>query len=224
MNTEQTEIISADSWAPLVVGVVLAGGQSRRMGGGDKALMELGGRPLVAHAIERLTPQAGTVIINANRDRTDFAGFSRPVVADTIEGFAGPLAGVLAGMLWARDQAPNARWVATVAADTPFFPDDLIARCVAGAGHMEDMIALARSGDKMHPVFGLWPIALADDLAEWLRTPENRKVLAWVERHQLVEITFPGFKLAGEMLDPFFNVNTTDDLDVAQAIFAEMQS
>ncbi len=224
MDTQQSEIVSTDAWAPLVVGTILAGGQSRRMGGDDKSLMQLGGKPMIAHAIERLAPQVGKIIINANRDRADFSDYPCPVVADTVKGFAGPLAGVLAGMVWAREHAPDARWIASVAADTPFFPTDFVARCVAGVGHRENMIALAKSGDNFHPVFGLWPIELADDLEDWLSDEGNRKVLAWVDRHELAEITFPGFTLAGELLDPFFNVNNPDDLKVADAILEEMAS
>ncbi len=224
MNTEETEIIPSDAWSPLVVGVVLAGGLSRRMGGGDKSLMILGGKPMISHAIERLSPQAGTLIINANRDSSDFSDFSRPVIADTVEGFAGPLAGILAGMEWARENAPDARWIASVAADTPFFPTYFVARCVAASNLEEDMIALAKSGEKLHPVFGLWPVSLADDLRKWLQNGTNRKVLAWVDRHQLAEISFPKFEQAGKLLDPFFNINSPDDLEVAQAILGEMAS
>lgn len=224
MNTRKTAIISGDDWKPLVVGTILAGGLSRRMGGNDKSLMKLGGKPMIAHAIERLTPQVGKIIINANRDSADYDDYTLPVIPDTVDGFAGPLAGVLAGMVWARDNVPDARWIASVAADTPFFPTDFVSRCVAGVGHMDDMIALAKSGDNFHPVFGLWPIALADDLADWLSSEANRKVLAWVDRHQLAEITFPGFELAGEVLDPYFNINNPDDLQVAEAILEEMQS
>ena len=224
MNTQETEINASDAWISLVVGVVLAGGLSRRMGGNDKSLMQLGGKPMIAYAVKRLTPQTGTVIINANRDSMAYADYSCTVVPDTIEGFAGPLAGVLAGMEWARMNAPNAKWVATAAADTPFFPTNLVASCVTEVGYKQDVIALAKSGDKLHPVFGLWPISLADDLREWLSDEANRKVLAWVDRHNMTAITFPEFELANEMIDPFFNVNNPEDLETAKIIHAQVSS
>jgi len=209
-------------WRDLVVGVLLAGGLSRRMGGGDKALKELGGRPMLAHTAERLAPQVGKLIINANGDPERFAGFGLPVVADSISGFAGPLAGVLAGLDWARENAPKARWIATVATDTPFFPSDLVDRFVAAVGHSDEMIALARSGEHMHPVFGLWPVALVEDLRGWLTRGENPKVLAWTDRHQMAAVTFAGFEAGGELLDPFFNANTPEDMAVAQAVLEEL--
>lgn len=211
-------------WRDLVVGVLLAGGLSRRMGGGDKALKELGGRPMLAHTAERLAPQVGKIIINANGDPERFAQFGLPVVADSISGFAGPLAGVLAGLDWARENAPGARWITTVATDTPFFPSDLVDRFVAAAGHSDETIALARSGEHMHPVFGLWPVALAEDLRGWLTRGENPKVLAWTDRHQMVAVTFPGFTAGGEMLDPFFNANTPEDMEVARAVLEELRA
>ena len=212
----------ASRWRALTVGVALAGGLSRRMGGGDKSLKMLGGRPMLAHAVDRLKPQVGGIVINANGDTERFGMFGLPVVADPVSGFAGPLAGVLAGFDWALARAPEARWIVTAATDTPFFPHDLVARFVAAAGYHETMIALAKSGGKLHPVFGLWPVALADDLRTWLTEGENRKVLAWVDRHEMIEVEFAGFAVAGELLDPFFNANTPDDMQVAEAILQEM--
>ncbi|MDP2619949.1 MAG: molybdenum cofactor guanylyltransferase MobA [Hyphomicrobiales bacterium] len=213
---------AVSQWRALTVGVALAGGLSRRMGGGDKSLKMLGGRTMLAHTIERLEPQVGRIVLNANGDPERFAAFAPPVVADPVAGFAGPLAGVLAGFDWTVDNAPEARWIVTAATDTPFFPGDLVSRFVAAAGHHETMIALAKSGGNLHPVFGLWPVALADDLRQWLTQGENRKVLAWVDRHEMVEVEFPGFSVAGELLDPFFNANTPDDMKVAEAILQEM--
>jgi molybdopterin-guanine dinucleotide biosynthesis protein A len=212
----------ASQWRGLTVGVALAGGLSRRMGGGDKSLKLLNGRPMLAHAIDRLKPQVGGIVINANGDPERFGMFGLPVVADPVSGFAGPLAGVLAGFDWALARASEARWIVTAATDTPFFPDDLVARFVAAAGHHEKMIALAKSGGKLHPVFGLWPIALAGDLRAFLSEEENRKVLAWVDRHEMVAVEFPGFTVAGELLDPFFNANTPEDMQVAETILQEM--
>jgi molybdopterin-guanine dinucleotide biosynthesis protein A len=213
---------AASRWRALTVGVALAGGLSRRMGGGDKSLKMLGGRPMLAHAIARLEPQVGKIVLNINGDARRFSAFRLPVVADSVAGFAGPLAGVLAGFDWALAHAPKARWIVTAATDTPFFPDDIVDRFVAAAGHHEEMIALAKSGDKLHPVFGLWPIALAEDLRAFLSQEESRKILVWVDRHDMVAVEFPGFTVAGELLDPFFNANTPDDLKVAEAILQEM--
>lgn len=212
----------ATPWRALTVGVLLAGGQSRRMGGGDKSLKLLGGRPMLAHAISRLGPQVGKMVVSSNRESERYSEYGLPVVADPIEGFAGPLAGVLAGFEWTLAHVPEARWIATAATDTPFFPGDLVARFVAAAGHHEKMIGLAKSGDQLHPVFGLWPVVLADDLRRWLTEGDNRTIMAWVDRHEMVEVAFPGFAVAGEMLDPFFNANTPEDMEVAEAILQEM--
>lgn len=203
-----------------VIGVLLAGGQSRRMGGGDKCLLELAGEPLLAHVIERLKPQADALVLNANGDPARFTSFGLPVIADPIEGFAGPLAGVLAGFTWARENAPEARWIVTAATDTPFFPRDLVARLLDATGGQYPAIALASSGGRTHPVFGLWPTALMDDLNAALEDGV-RKVLHWTDRHTLSMVEF-GFVAAGpDRIDPFFNVNTPDDLARAEAILAE---
>ena len=200
---------------PAVVGCILAGGLARRMGGCDKPLLPLGGKVLLAHMIEALKPQAGTLVLNANGDPGRFAGFGLPVAADPVEGFAGPLAGVLAGMRWAETNAPEATYIVSAAADTPFFPRDLVARLRAPLGE-EPGISIAACGGKRHSVFGLWPVALADDLAEWLADPENRKVLVWVERHRNVAVDFPPH----EGHDPFFNINTPEDLAEAERMLA----
>lgn len=208
-------------WAPLTAGCVLAGGLSRRMGGDEKSLKALAGAPMLHRVIERLTPQVGTVVINANGDPSRFSAFDLPVTADPVPGSAGPLAGILAGMRWAEAHRPDARWVVTAATDTPFFPEDLVARLVGAAGHHETMIALAKSGDRVHPVFGLWPVALADDLERAVRDEDLRKVLVWVRRHPNVEVLFKGPVIDGIEIDPFFNVNTPDDLKTAEALAAE---
>lgn len=208
--------------ASLVCGVLLAGGQSRRMGGGDKCLRRIGNRTMLEHAMSRLKPQVGAMVLNANGDPTRFADTGLPVTADPIEGFAGPLAGVLAGMRWAAENT-EARWIVTAATDTPFFPDDLVVRLVDGAGHDKTMIALAASGGHVHPVFGLWPVALVDDLDHWLRTSETKKVLAWVDRHPRTDIAFRGPVVDGIELDPFFNANTPEDLETAAVVLDELE-
>jgi molybdenum cofactor guanylyltransferase len=199
------------------VGVLLSGGQSRRMGGGDKALRDLGGRPMLAHVIERLRPQVGSMVINANGDPARFAAFGLPVAADTIDGFVGPLAGVLAGMQWAKMNAPGARWIATVSTDAPFLPENLVARLADSVRTQPNAIAIAQSGGEVHPVIGLWPVAHADDLEQALRGGV-RKVLAWTDRHGTVPVDFPFQTIAGTSVDPFFNANHPDELEEARRI------
>ena len=155
------------STAP-VVGILLAGGRSSRMGGGDKCLRQLAGRPILAHSIERLRPQVSGMIINANGDVSRFAGFGLPVVSDSIAGYAGPLAGVQAGLAWIKQNRPDCAYGVTVATDTPFFPADLVQRFLAKpADH--PTLKVARSAAGVHPVIGLWPVALADDIEESLK-------------------------------------------------------
>ena len=211
-------------YSKLVVGVVLAGGQSRRMGGGDKSLNVLNGEPMIARVVERMSRQAGTVVINANGDPGRFADLGLPVTADAIDGFAGPLAGIHAGMIWARENVPDARWIATAAADTPFFPEDLVVRLAGANGHDEGMIALASSGDRVHPVFGLWPVALANDLEQALKADSIRKVLAWVDRHPYAEARFGGPVIDGIEIDPFFNVNTPEDMETAEVVASALDT
>jgi molybdopterin-guanine dinucleotide biosynthesis protein A len=205
--------------AAAVTGVILAGGQSRRMGGGDKGLLELAGKPMLAHVIERLAPQVGRLVINANGDPARFAGLGLQVVADTIPDFAGPLAGVLAGMRWARAHTPAARFIATAAGDAPLLPTDLVTRCLAALRNRATGIALAQSGGELHPVIGLWPVALADDLEAQLGAGV-RKVLAWTDRHGTVPVPFTPVEVGGAVLDPFFNANTPQDLDALRAALA----
>lgn len=203
-----------------VVGVLLAGGQSRRMGGGDKCLLEVGGKSLLNHVIERLQPQVDTLILNANGDAQRFASYGLEVVADPIPDHAGPLAGVLAGFTWARSHAPNARWVATAATDTPFFPRDLVTRLLQATQDRYPAIALAASGGRQHPVFGLWPTALASDLQEALHAGV-RKVLDWTDRHDTVTVTFEDTIVGNERLEPFFNANRPADLERAERLLRE---
>jgi molybdopterin-guanine dinucleotide biosynthesis protein A len=205
--------------AEVVTGVILAGGQSRRMGGGDKGLLELAGRPMLAHVIERLAPQVGRLVINANGDPARFASLGLPVVADTVADFAGPLAGVLAGMRWSKVNTPAAAWIATAAGDAPLLPTDLVARSLAALRGRPGGIALARSRGGLHPVIGLWPVALADDLEAQLAAGV-RKVLAWTDRHGTVPVPFAMVEVGGAELDPFFNANTPQELDALRAVLA----
>jgi molybdenum cofactor guanylyltransferase len=147
-----------------VAGVILAGGLSRRMGGGDKCLRPIGGRPILAHIIERVRPQVAALVLNANGDAARFAPFGLPVAGDVVEGFAGPLAGVLTGMEWARHNAPACKWLASFASDAPFVPRDLVARLLAAVEAQGADLACAASGGQAHPVFGLWRVDLAPAL------------------------------------------------------------
>ncbi len=202
-----------------VAGVVLAGGLARRMGGGDKTLKTIGGRPMLAMVIDRIAPQVSALAINANGDPARFATFNLPVIADTIAGFAGPLAGILAGMGWAKANHPGCRYLASVAGDTPFFPADLIARLAEGCGDAEDTIALAASANGIHPVFGLWPVALVDELEEFLTKGDTRKILAFTDRYVRLNVPFDHIEPAGgEPVDPFFNINAPQDVARAEAI------
>ena len=199
-----------------LLGVILAGGQARRLGGGDKALRELAGKPLLAHAIDRLAPQVSDIIINANGDPARFDSFRVPVVADTVEGFAGPLAGVLAGMDWAAANAPDCEWIVTCATDAPFFPDDLVARLSAAVAAGADM-ACAETNGRTHPVFGLWPVRLRAELRHALVVEDIRKVDRWTARYALAEVSFPA-----EVVDPFFNINRPEDVVEAERIVADV--
>ncbi len=208
------------------VGVLLAGGQSRRMfdgvaGGGDKGLLALDERPMLLHVAECLRPQVDALVINANGDPERFRQFGLDVVADTLGGFVGPLAGVLAGIRWAATHVPSAADIVTVSTDAPFLPDDLVARLMAArdSAPAGERIALARSAGHLHPVIGLWPVDLADDLQAAL-TNGVRKVLAWTDQHGTLGVDFPNRVIAGEEVDPFFNANTPEELAEARRLVA----
>ncbi|HBB83365.1 MAG TPA: molybdenum cofactor guanylyltransferase MobA [Sulfitobacter sp.] len=195
------------------LGVILAGGQATRMGGGDKGLLPLGQGTLLSSVIDRLEPQVAGLALNANGDAARFADLGLPVLADSIEGFAGPLAGVLAGLDWAAEQ--GAESIVTAAADTPFFPCDLVPRLLLAADDMAHPLALAatpdaKRGTARHPTFGLWPVVLRDDLRSAL-AGGLRKVVLWTERHDGREALFPDEAA-------FFNVNTPEDLAKAEAM------
>ena len=203
-----------------IAGVLLAGGQSRRMGGGDKCLRHLAGRPILAHIIDRARPQVGPLVLNANGDPARFADFALPVTADAVGGFAGPLAGVLAGLEWAAAHAPECTHVASFACDAPFLPTDMVARLATALEAARADLACAASKGRSHPVFGLWPPRLAGALRRALIDEEIRKVDVWTARYRLVTVDFPVRETAVGPLDPFFNANHPDDLATA-ARFAD---
>jgi molybdopterin-guanine dinucleotide biosynthesis protein A len=196
------------------LGVVLAGGQSRRMGGGDKGLLRFGPGTILGHAIERLAPQVSRVVLNANGDAARFEHLGLPVLPDSLEGFPGPLAGVLAGLDHAA--AMGATEIVTIAADTPFFPPNLVERLMSA----NTPLALSATQDPerglmRHPTFGLWPVALRDDLRAALEDG-LRKVVLWTDRHDAATVEFPV-----DDVDPFFNINTPEDLARAEALLRD---
>src|SRR5205809_7735015 len=153
---------------PRILGLVLAGGLARRMGGGDKARIVIGGVTILHRVLARLTPQCAAVILNANGDPARFADTALPVVPDSVPDFAGPRAGILAGLDWAAAHAPHIADIASVPGDCPFLPTDLVERLRATRAASGQKLACARSGDWRHPVVGLWPVALRDDLRKAL--------------------------------------------------------
>lgn len=198
-----------------VAGVILAGGESRRMGGVEKSLLELSGKPLIGHAVDRLRPQTCCLAINANGDPARFRPFSLPVLQDSIPGRAGPLAGILAGLDWAAEAGLGR--IVTAAGDTPFFPSDLAPRLAAESERSNASIVLAatmRAGapPARHPTFGLWPTRLRHDLRAALERG-LRKIVDWTDRHGAVAAEFES-----TAHDPFFNINTPEDLAVARTI------
>lgn len=200
--------------APPVCGVLLAGGQSRRMGGGDKCLRPLGGRTILSHIVERARPQVDTLVLNANGDPDRFAEYGLPVVPDSFEGFAGPLAGVLTGMEWARENAPNCSLIVTIPTDAPFFPGDLIEALEESLRLGGAELACASSNGRPHPVFGLWPVRLAPALRAALEDGV-RKVDQWTGAYRMIEVEFPASDF-----DPFFNTNRPEDLEEAERLLA----
>jgi molybdopterin-guanine dinucleotide biosynthesis protein A len=204
-----------------VVGVLLAGGRSSRMGGGDKCLRPLAGRPMLARIIGRLRPQVSDVIINANGDVFRFAPFGLPVVADSMSGLPGPLAGVHAGLKWVKSNRSDVTHIVTVATDTPFFPTDLVKGFLA-ASKDDSTLLVARSDEGTHPVIGFWPVALVPELEAWLKQG-LRKAGAFTGQHGAVEVYFPPVVVGDKQIDPFFNINRPEDLAAAESLLEEVQ-
>jgi molybdopterin-guanine dinucleotide biosynthesis protein A len=197
------------------LGLVLAGGLARRMGGGDKLRTRIGGATILDRVLERMRPQCTRLVLNANGDPARFADTGLPVVADDVPDFAGPLAGILAGLDWAAMHAPDIDFVASVPGDCPFLPSDLVARLHA-VRTVSMPLASARSGEWRHPVVGLWPVALRADLRQALTEDRLRKIELWTARHGVALADWPA-----EPVDPFFNVNTPEDVAAAERIAAQ---
>ncbi len=198
------------------LGLVLAGGLARRMGGGDKPRTRIGGETILARVLMRLAPQCARIIINANGDPARFADTGLPVIADDVPDFAGPLAGIVAGLDWAAAHAPDIEHVVSVPGDCPFLPRDLVARLHEARAAAGTPLACARSGDWRHPVIGLWPVALRADLRRALTREDVRKIELWTARHGVALADWPT-----EPFDPFFNVNTPQDIAAAERIAAQ---
>lgn len=201
-----------------VPGLILAGGLSRRMGS-NKALSILGGEPLLSRVIRRTAPQVSHLVLNAPAGWAD--AFGLPLVPDTKDGHAGPLAGVLAGMRHMAETVPQAGHFLTVPADSPFFPDDLASRLL---DHVtaDNSVVIAASSGQVHPVFGLWPVSIADDLEQWLLNEENRRIRSFLARHASLGVSFPPVESLNGSIDPFFNINTPDELSKAEIFLKSM--
>jgi molybdenum cofactor guanylyltransferase len=198
------------------LGLILAGGLARRMGGGDKARIRIGGATILQRVVTRLTPHCCGIVINANGDPARFADTGLAVIADSVPDFVGPLAGILAGLDWAAANAPDCAFVASAPGDCPFLPQDLVPRLHAARSTAGTPLACARSGEWSHPVVGLWPLALREDLRRALTGEGLRKIDVWTARHGIATAEWPD-----RPVDPFFNVNTLEDAARAEAIASQ---
>jgi molybdenum cofactor guanylyltransferase len=198
-----------------VLGLILAGGLARRMGGGDKARTRIAGQTILSRVIERMTAQSTRLILNANGDPSRFADTGLPVIADDVPDFAGPLAGILAGLDWAAAHVPDIDTIVSVPGDCPFLPRDLVVRLFEARQREDKPLACARSGQWRHPVVALWPVALRHDLRRALTVEDLRKIEIWTARHGVALADWPA-----EPVDPFFNVNTPDDAAAAEQLAA----
>jgi len=199
--------------ARAIVGVLLAGGLARRMGGGDKPMRAIGGRTILERVIARLEPQCGGLILNANGNPARFAAFGLPVIPDTVADFPGPLAGILAALDWTAANRPDASLVLSAAADCPFLPRDLVAGLYGALTAANAQLAVAASDGQSHPVIGLWSVALREELRHALVVEDVRKIDRWTARYRLATVTWPV-----RPLDPFFNANTMDDIAEAERL------
>ena len=198
-------------------GLVLAGGLARRMGGGDKALIRIGNETILSRTLSRLRPQVSGIVLNANGDPARFASFGLPVVADSVPDFAGPLAGILAGLDWIAANRPDTEWMVSVPGDCPFLPRDLVARLHESRAAENKPLACAHSGDWRHPVVGLWQVSLRENLRHAITVEDLRKIEVWTARHGIALADWPV-----EPVDPFFNVNTPEDVEKANALASSL--
>lgn len=200
---------------PLTIGVLLAGGLARRMGGGDKPMRTISGRTILDRVVARLKPQCDRLILNANGDPARFAAFGLTVIADDVPNYPGPLAGILAALDWTAANRPDVEWVLSAAADCPFLPRDLVARLHAARAKENAQLSVAASGGQTHPVIGLWRVDLREALRHSLTVEDIRKIDRWTARYRLATVSWPT-----EPLDPFFNANTVEDVAEAERLAA----
>jgi molybdopterin-guanine dinucleotide biosynthesis protein A len=193
-----------------VAGVVLAGGLSRRMGGGDKGLKEIGGQPILERVIATIRPQLAALALNANGDSSRFSSYGLPIIPDGVADFPGPLAGILAGLDWAASELPNIAYLLSVPTDTPFLPDDLAMRLRQAVREGAELASVI-SGGQTHPVIGLWPVSLRHELRQALIGENLRKIDRFTARYRLALVEYPLTPC-----DPFFNVNTPEDVELAE--------
>jgi len=198
---------------PPTLGVILAGGLSQRMGGNDKALLSLAGRPMVEHVAERLAPQCESVILNTNGDPSRFRKMPFSIVPDSVPDHPGPLAGILAALEWSATHRPDIAWLVSAPADTPFIPTDLVLRLHEACGETRKLMACAESGSQAHFAVGLWPVSLRHDLRQGLMNQGIRSIRNWLNRHGHAVAVWPV-----EPNDPFFNINTPEDLRHAEGL------
>jgi molybdenum cofactor guanylyltransferase len=200
---------------PQTLGVVLAGGLARRLGGADKARIRIGGLTILERVLQRLRPQCASLVLNANAELERFADTGLSVVPDSVPDYPGPLAGILAGLDWAAKQTPAIEWVMSAPSDCPFLPRDLVARLHEAGAAAGRQLACARSGGRRHPIVALWPVARREDLRRAVTSEGARKVDGWIARFTI------GFAdWTAVPLDPFFNVNTPEDVAEAQRLAA----
>jgi len=200
-----------------ILGVILAGGQSTRFGGGHKFLSEMNGKPLINHIIERVDSQTGQLIINTNDPTSEIVDLGLPVVVDSIRGHIGPLAGVLAGMEWALKNVPNCKWIVSYPSDSPFIPFDFVSRLLAKATNENLDVVCAASGSRIHPVCGLWNVHLCSDLRTAIIEEKARKIDLWTSTKRSSIVTF-----SNKPYDPFFNINNRADLVHAEKILRKL--
>lgn len=198
-----------------LIGIILAGGLAKRMGGGDKCLLPLAGKTLLQRTVERAQPQVSQLLLNANGNSLRFARTRLPVVPDIYLGNPGPLAGIHAGLSWMKSTTPDAEWLASFASDTPFFPNDLVARLLDAAKNRHSQLAVATSNSRIHPIFALWHKSLLDEIEEQLQTGEMPRLQDWIKQQNVVEVEFQA-----EKYDPFFNINVPQDLYAAEPLAA----
>ena len=206
---------AAPRGAPEIPGVLLAGGLARRMGGGDKPMRSIAGQTILSRVIARLKPQCDGLILNANGDPARFAAFGLPVIPDNIDGYPGPLAGILAALDWVAVHRPEVKFVLSAAADCPFLPRDLVARLETERAVENAELAVASSGGQTHPVIGLWSVRLRSELRYALVEEDIRRIDRWTARYKLANVSWPTTPV-----DPFFNANTVDDIAEADRLAA----